>query len=229
MKCGTVQYKRCQKGREKDGNYFLLTLYPSLSQRRLKKMFHETILSALHRGTYDGNHLDFYCSAWHGILSTLFPLCQGFIIRPALISTKRSIFIEVSRWKSRPSNYQTVLIVQILSQNEWPKNVPKAKKDLDKITKGSFKEMSGQKVYWICAIGNHWRYGERECGEDDKLKDLSRWHHQIDDEKSYDELMKLSYQVRELRETCLETENQELLTLSSSAKQCTISSEGIPD
>ena len=44
-------------------------------------------------------------------------------------------------------------------------------------------------VYWIAAIGPHWRYGEKDDGQD--LVPLIGWHDTIHDAASYADLQQL--------------------------------------
>jgi len=45
------------------------------------------------------------------------------------------------------------------------------------------------KVYWIAAIGPHWRYGERDDGQE--LVPLIDWHDTTHDAASYADLQQL--------------------------------------
>jgi len=47
------------------------------------------------------------------------------------------------------------------------------------------------KVYWIAAIDPHWRYGERDDGQELQVVPLIDWHDTIHDAASYADLQQL--------------------------------------
>ena len=101
--------------------------------------------------------------AWYGpwitILTTLFPSTQGYIITP-----QRRIpdfVIEVVKMGAAPLIFRTVLIAKIRNSQHWEDGVPALERQLNRQLDAAFAGTAHSKVYWIGAIGPHWRYGEK--------------------------------------------------------------------
>jgi len=95
-----------------------------------------------------------------------------------------------------PLTFHTVLILEVKNTNQWPTEIPALEQQLTRKTDAAFAASASAfvstvyaKVYWIAAIGPHWRYGERDDGQE--LVPLFDWHDTIHDAASYADLQQL--------------------------------------
>jgi hypothetical protein len=136
---------------------------------------------------------------WNTILATLFPSNQGYVIIPQLAGVAEGLqspvpdfSIAVAKMSKRPRRFRIVLVVKIRGSAYWESDEGKdGLMRLIRIHTGDAVQDSEEiKVYWIGAIGPHWRYGERE-GEIQDPRPMISWHDVIHDDASYDDLMRL--------------------------------------
>ena len=109
---------------------------------------------------------------------------------------------------SSPLIFRTVLILEVENTNQWPTVIPALEQQLKSQTDFAFSGTDTtyvgtvyDKLYWIGAIGPHWRYGEKDDGEDPVP--LIDWHDTIHDAASYADLQQLVSLVNALRITRL--------------------------
>jgi hypothetical protein len=97
---------------------------------------------------------------------------------------------------SSPLTFRTVLFLEVKNTNQWPTGIPALERQLTSKTDAAFAGIAAafagtvyDKVYWIGAIGPHWRYGEKDDGQDPVP--LIDWHDTIHDAVSYADLQQL--------------------------------------
>ncbi len=145
---------------------------------------------------------DAWYGPWIAILTTLFPTTQGYIVTPQrrLPDDPQShiadLVIEVMKMATAPLIFRTVLIVKIRNSQHWEDGIPALERQLKRQTDAAFTGTAYPKVYWIGAIGPHWKYGERIDGQDVRV--LVDWHDTTHDQASFDDLQTLSHLVAAL-------------------------------
>jgi hypothetical protein len=98
---------------------------------------------------------------------------------------------------SSPVTFRTVLVVEVKNTNQWQTGIPALERQLitqaDAAFAGTdaFAGTAHAEVYWIGAIGPHWRYGKKAHGDGQDLVPLIEWHHTIHDAASYADLQEL--------------------------------------
>ena len=75
------------------------------------------------------------------------------------------------------------------NSQHWESEIPVFERQLNRQTDAAFAGTAHTKVYWIGTIGPHWRYGEKEEGQD--VQTLIGWHHTAHDQASFDDLQAL--------------------------------------
>ncbi|KAF8338465.1 hypothetical protein F5887DRAFT_1077804 [Amanita rubescens] len=133
--------------------------------------------------------------AWYGpwitILTTLFPTIQGYIVTPQrrLPDDPQShipdLVIEVEKMATAPLIFRTVLIVKIKNSQHWEDGIPALERQLNRQTDAAFYGTAHSNVYWIGAIGPHWKYGEKLDEQD--VQALVDWHDTTHDQASFDD------------------------------------------
>ena len=140
---------------------------------------------------------DAWYGPWNAILTTLFPSTQGYVITPQRRIPDDSeshipdFVIEVVKLSTPPLTFRTVLIVKVKNTQHWPNGIGSLERQINRQTDASFAGTAHTKVYWIGAIGSHWRYGEREDNGQDPTP-LIDWHHSTHDQASFDDLQVLA-------------------------------------
>src|ERR1700742_3179296 len=151
-------------------------------------------------------------SVWYGpwttILTTIFPADEGFMVTPQLHVHEMpatykipDFIIQVKRvfgpTASIPKKFRTVLIVEVKPPVHWAEGFRhkalynQLNKQLDSV----FNLTGWSKLFWLVAIGPHWRYGYK-CDDGQMhynrnvlpLPTLSEWHHTIHSNEDYDAL-----------------------------------------
>jgi hypothetical protein len=139
---------------------------------------------------------------WFSALSHLFPLSQNYVFTPLRRIAKDDdhtpyFIYEVSKFIAPPSKLRTVLIVAIMDSPDWQAGIPLSETEINRLTDTVFSgALSGggiatSKVYWIVALGPHWRYGIKE-DNGRELKPLIDWHDTIHDQAPYDDFQRLA-------------------------------------
>ena len=164
-------------------------------------MFDEILRARLEGlSLYNPSSESMWYGPWNSILTSLFPTSDGFFVTPqkVILSQTRQIadfVIEVTRVKT-PNLIQAVLIVEIKNTLLWPSVVPRLDEQLSKQIDANFEEGSAlDKMYWIAAVGPHWRYG---MNDGQAVQPLSDWHDKIHDRDSYFDFQNLASLVRQL-------------------------------
>jgi hypothetical protein len=80
--------------------------------------------------------------------------------------------------------------VEIKNSQRWQSGIQALRRQLVLQTDAAFSGQAHTKVYWIGAIGPHWKYGEREDDGQD-LVPLIDWHHTTHDQASFNDLRNL--------------------------------------
>lgn len=166
-------------------------------------MFHQAILSGLrYAETYGHEDIRFWLAPWMGILTTLFPVEQGFLLKPTKIINRKKDhinIIEVTRLVKLPSFFQTILYLQLQYDAEAWRACRKGEildVDFEGVLKLGFEQQAADKAYWITVNGPRWRFGKAsDSGEE--IEPLSKWHAHVKDDESYKELQELSKLVYE--------------------------------
>lgn len=133
---------------------------------------------------------DAWYGPWTTILTTLFPSAQGYVITPQrrLPDDSEShipdFVIEVVKFSMSPLTFRTVLTVKVKNIQHWPNGVQSLERQINQQTDASFAGTAHTKVYWIGAIGPHWRYGEKEDNGQSPMP-LIDWHHTTHDQASF--------------------------------------------
>lgn len=165
-------------------------------------MFDQATQAALERPTLQGSPSEsMWYGPWNSIIVSLFPSSDGYIVTPQMrypqIGQIPNFALEVARLRIPPTTFQVVLVVEIKNSHLWPSGISRLERQLDAHTDASFAETALNKVYWIAALGPHWRFGVKE--EDGQgIRPLTDWHHEIHDEASYDNLQQLASLVRQV-------------------------------
>ena len=150
---------------------------------------------------YNPSSESMWYGPWIGILTSLFPTSDGFFVTPqkVILSRARQIpdfVMEVTRVKTPSNVVQAVLIVEIKNTLLWPSVIPRLDEHLRQQTDTSFEEgWAVDKMYWIAAVGPHWRYG---MNDRQAVQPLSDWHDKIHDRNSYIDFQNLASLVRQL-------------------------------
>jgi hypothetical protein len=140
---------------------------------------------------------DFWFGPWTAILTTVFPTSQEYIVTPQRRvqedpeSYIPDFIIEVAKMSTAPAlTFRTVLVLQVKNTQRWQSTgIEALQRQLNRQTDVAFAGTAHTKLYWIGTIGPHWRYGEREDGQD--LRPLIDWHHTTHDLASYNDLRAL--------------------------------------
>lgn len=146
----------------------------ALSIKPTINMFDEVVGAAYYYAQRSNASLpSLFYAPWSTILSRYFNAQDGFVI----VTTNGHI--EVNRLEALPCDFQTILVVDVAHENEWPE-IERSMRVIKNITNAAFKGWADTQLYWISAIGRHWRYGiaqEKDDGKD--LQPLSHWHHSM--------------------------------------------------
>ena len=142
---------------------------------------------------------------WTAILTTFFPVGKGYSVTPQrkIISDEDhtsiipDFVIEVLKITTPPLDKRTVLIVEIKNTQHWPNKISALEDQLLKQICVTLADNAKDLVYYIMAIGPHWRYGVKyDNGQ--QLQHLIEWRNTIHDESSFKELIKLSEKVYDI-------------------------------
>ena len=138
---------------------------------------------------------DAWYGPWTTILTTLFPSTQGYIVNPHRLYDDSAghipdFIVEVLKLSINPITFRTVLTLKVINSHYWEFGIYSLRRKLDRQTRAAFAGTAHTKLYWIAAVGPHWRYGEKEncCRE---LRPLIRWHHTNHDEASFEDFQGL--------------------------------------
>jgi hypothetical protein len=126
---------------------------------------------------------------WTTILTFLFPSTEGYIVTPQrrLPDDSDSHFVVgVVKLSTAPLIFRTVLVVEIKNSQHWENGIPALERQLNRQTDAAFAGTAHTKVYWIGAIGPHWRYVEKE-DDSQCVQALIGWHHATHDQASFDD------------------------------------------
>lgn len=134
---------------------------------------------------------------WSVILTTLFSASQSYFLAPKkrrLIGGSHLV-MEVQKFPTTLTlPLRTVLVIEIRDAPYWPASIPaqeaQIKRHIDAAFAGTEVSRARSKVYWISAIGPHWRYGFKDDDGQD-LAPLIEWHHTVHDQDSYQDLQDL--------------------------------------
>ncbi|KAF5380085.1 hypothetical protein D9615_006203 [Tricholomella constricta] len=147
---------------------------------------------------------DLWYGPWTSILTTLFPTTQGYMVAPQRRFSfddpenhDSDFIIEVMKLSTAPFTLRCVLVVKIRNSQHWEPGLPVLQCLLDMHTHAALRDTGYLKVYWIGAIGPHWRYGEKEY-DGQELRPLIDWHHTTHDQASFDDLQTLAQLVAAL-------------------------------
>ncbi|KAJ6590376.1 hypothetical protein B0H10DRAFT_1961061 [Mycena sp. CBHHK59/15] len=131
------------------------------------------------------------------ILKALFPEDADFIVTPQQRIPDDSeshipdLVIEVVKLtQAADVTFRTVLIVKIKNSQHWPRGIPALDRQVSRHTDAAFAGTAHSKVYWIGALGPHWRYGINEDGGQPPVP-LIPWHDVTHDDASYADFQKL--------------------------------------
>ncbi|KAJ7145623.1 hypothetical protein C8R44DRAFT_972669 [Mycena epipterygia] len=86
--------------------------------------------------------------------------------------------------------FRTVLIVKIKNTQHWRNGIPALERQMSRQTDAAFAGTAHSKVYWIGAVGPHWRYGEK-VDDGQAINPLIDWHDVTHDDASYADLQYL--------------------------------------
>ena len=148
---------------------------------------------------------DLWLGPWLTILTTLFPDADNYLVSPQIKTYSErgatkglpDLILEVAKRVDQPFGLRTVLIVEIKNPHHWPDGVDHIMHRIDLDTGCEFSKTAFDKLYWIAAIGPHWRYGVRE--EDERrVGPLIDWHHSVHDAASFTDFQALATLVRTL-------------------------------
>jgi hypothetical protein len=92
---------------------------------------------------------------------------------------------------------RTILIAEIKNTSQWPGGIDSQEEQIRIQADAAFAGMAFDTVYWIGAIGPHWRYGKVEEDAPDPLPQVE-WHDTIHDAQSFVDLGALADLVRAL-------------------------------
>jgi len=134
--------------------------------------------------------------------TALFPSKEGFVVNPHRRPSGNSHIPAIEILKltsSSPLTLRTVLIVEVKNTDEWPTGIPALERQLTTQTDAAFVGTDAAfigaahaEVYWIGAMGPHWRYGKKDQDDGQDLVPLIEWHHtQVHDAASFADLQKL--------------------------------------
>ncbi|KAK2465586.1 hypothetical protein APHAL10511_002478 [Amanita phalloides] len=148
---------------------------------------------------------DLWLGPWLTILTTLFPAADNYVVSPQIKTYSErdanqglpDLILEVAKSVDQPFGLQTILIVEIKNPHHWPDGVDHIMRRIDLDTGYEFSKTAFNKLYWIAAIGPHWRYGVREEGER-RAGPLIDWHDSVHDAASFTEFQALATLVRAL-------------------------------
>ncbi|KAH9004247.1 hypothetical protein EDB86DRAFT_2887616 [Lactarius hatsudake] len=170
-----------------------------------------------------------WSGAWNTILNTLLPPSQGHIIVPCHRPNQwAALMFEVLRPTS-PDSIQSRSLLVVGIQNsqdysqDWQAGIPSLEMQLnrgmDVAFRGTKPGTAVSKVYWITAIGPHWRYG---VWEDDGqgLRPLIAWHETLHDQASYDDFRDLTTLVANLHKSRWLFKSKFVLVLSRLLLNC---------
>ncbi|KAG9009493.1 hypothetical protein FRB94_014225 [Tulasnella sp. JGI-2019a] len=118
---------------------------------------------------------------WTAILTTLFPVTQGYIVTPQrrILENSEShipdLVIEVIRLTTPPVIFRTVLILKVENSQHWTSGIPVLEHQINRQTDPAFAGTAFRKVYWIGTICPHWRYGSKDDDGQGPVP-LINWH-----------------------------------------------------
>ena len=140
---------------------------------------------------YGGVEMEEWNGPWNCILTSLFTLDERYAVAPHRSS---SFTFEIAKRPTSAVIFNTVLMVEIGDRHHWEtgKDVILETEEPDTAFLGT----AGEKIYWIRAIGTHWRYGEWDAGQDPRP--LIPWHDTFVDNASYHDFMQLKALVDNL-------------------------------
>lgn len=141
---------------------------------------------------------DVWYGPWIAILTSLFPVTQGYLITPRHRipddggeGRLPDLVLEVVRLTTPPFALRTVLIVKVRNSQHWRTGIPALERQLTGQIDAAFANTSFKKVYWIGAIGPHWRYGVKD-DEGQGPVPLIDWHDTTHDQGSFGDLQVLT-------------------------------------
>ncbi|KAJ7803568.1 hypothetical protein B0H14DRAFT_2887395 [Mycena olivaceomarginata] len=140
---------------------------------------------------------DKWYGPWTSILKALFRDEDNYIVTPQQRIPEDSeshipdFVIEVVKMtQATPLTFRTVLIVEIKNSQHWPNGRAALDRQISRQTDAAFTGTAHTKVYWIGAIGPHWRYGVKE-DDGQAIRPLILWHDTTHDDASYTDFQKL--------------------------------------
>lgn len=153
-----------------------------------------------------------YYGPWIAILTSLFPPSNGYIVYPYLCSyntgerQEPELTFRVAIIRNDPKYAQrTVLLVQSRARYRWPDGKEAFERLIDRRAQSAFRESgwTSMAVYWIAALGTHWRYGKKEDEYEaktyeDSFLPLIDWQETIHDETSYHHLCALAREIEQM-------------------------------
>lgn len=152
---------------------------------------------------YTPSSEDAWYGPWNSILNTLFPSAQGYIVTPQrrLTDVDQShipdFVIEVLKISSPPLTLRTILIVEVKNSQHWEHGTTALYRQIGRQTDAAFAGTAHGIVYWIGAIGPHWRFGHKlDDGGD--IESLIEWQPTIHDQISYNHLQHLASLISSL-------------------------------
>jgi hypothetical protein len=146
---------------------------------------------------------DEWYGPWTTILTTIFPTTEGYIITPQRRLTEDSeshipdFVIHVVKLTSPPVTFRTVLIVKVKNSQHWQSGIGTLMRQINRQVGTAFAGTAHSKVYWIGAIGPHWRYGVKNDDSQEPVH-LIDWHVVTHDDATYNDLQPLAGLVREI-------------------------------
>ena len=136
---------------------------------------------------------DVWYGPWTSILTTLFPVTQGYLVTPQRRIPEDSkshipdFVLEVVRLTTPPVTFRTVLVVKVKNSQHWRSGIPALECQINRQTDTAFAGTAFRKIYWISTIGPHWRYGFRDDEGQDAVP-LIDWHDTTHDQGSFKDL-----------------------------------------
>ena len=149
---------------------------------------------------------DGWYGPWTTILTTLFPITQGYQVCPRQLHVAEDdLVLEVAKLAlpespSDPPKMRILLVVEIKDPQHWDNGKERLLQQLGHQTDLAFSRTERGKLFWIGSIGPHWLYGEKMHGKD--LKPLIEWHDATYNDLSYHDLDQLVELVEGLWEAC---------------------------
>jgi hypothetical protein len=146
-----------------------------------------------HHTTHTPRTVEVWYGPWIHILTTYFPMSQGYVITPRRrvedVSSGQisDLIIEVAKISRPPVVFRTVLLVQI---KNWDQGKEDLIEQIGRWTDIEFLGTTAHRLYWVGVVGPQWIYGEKE--DDGRYpKPLIGWHGVTHDDASYQDLLQL--------------------------------------